>query len=383
MPLDYNSLLLAIGFAGAGLAISMFGSWLAQRTEGFLLTWAIGVGLVVAHVFALTAYIAMPMLVLAVVAFGLLTTGFSFLFGAARQFRTGRLQLRDVALLAGLTTAALVPPAAFGLDGLIVIIANYAASLLLLLTGHQHWLGRQEAPAANLAIAALYAVTGVSFALCATVLVVQGNLVLGGAPSNWAEDVNLIVSIVGITGIGALSLALNQSRLARSHRQDAMTDQLTGLMNRRALFKQAGATPVDRFTAVMVFDLDRFKSVNDDYGHSVGDEVLRRFALVMTEGLRGNDVAARLGGEEFAAVLSRTTTERAHQIAERIRREFGDLAIATEKGELRCTVSVGIAFPTTDLPTFEQVLGDADKALYRAKNTGRNRVATNSLRLAG
>jgi diguanylate cyclase (GGDEF)-like protein len=133
----------------------------------------------------------------------------------------------------------------------------------------------------------------------------------------------------------------------------------------------------------MVLDLDRFKSVNDDYGHSVGDEVLRRFALVMTECLRGNDVAARLGGEEFAAVLPRTTTERAHQIAERIRTEFAELAIATEKGELHCTVSVGIAFPTTDLPSFEQVLGDADKALYRAKTAGRNRVATNSLRLAG
>jgi diguanylate cyclase (GGDEF)-like protein len=136
-------------------------------------------------------------------------------------------------------------------------------------------------------------------------------------------------------------------------------------------------------TGVLLFDLDRFKSVNDEFGHSIGDEVLRRFAEVMTECLRGNDVCARLGGEEFAAVLPRTTTERAHQVAERVRKSFADVTIETGKGSLTCTVSVGIAFPTSEWPSFEQVLADADRALYRAKNGGRNRVASANLRLAG
>lgn len=383
MPLDYNSLLLAIGFAGAGLAISMFGSWLTARTEGFLLTWSIGVGFVVVHVFVLSAYIAYPSLPAQAAAFALLMLGLSFLFGAAYQFRTGVLKPRLIATLAAVSTASFMPAMALRLDGLVAMIANLVACMLLVATAREHWAGRAQAPAANVAIAVLYLLTGLSFGLCAVVLAADDSLVLGRAPENWAEDLNLIVSIAGITGIGALSLALNQSRLARSHRQDAMTDALTGLMNRRALFKQVGAIPVDRFTGVLIFDLDRFKRVNDEYGHAVGDEVLRRFATVMTECLRGNDVAARLGGEEFAAVLRSTTTERAHQTAERIRQAFADLAIETESGELRCTVSVGIAFATSELPSFEEVLRDADRALYRAKSGGRNRVASANLRLAG
>jgi diguanylate cyclase (GGDEF)-like protein len=383
MPLDYNSLLLAIGFAGVGLAITMFGTWLSARTDGFLLTWAIGVALVVVHVFTYSLYVRMPQPVLQVVAFALLMAGFSFLFGAARQFRAGKPQWRIVAMLSAGSMLALVPAAIAGFDGLVIMTANFAACCLMLATAHQHWVGRAEAPAPSMAIAVLYFLTGISFGLCALVLAMHGQMVLGKAPDSWAEDLNLIVSIAGITGIGALCLALNQSRLARSHRQDALTDPLTGLMNRRALFKQVGDAPVDRFTGVLIFDLDRFKGVNDQFGHSIGDEVLRRFAEVMAECLRGNDICARLGGEEFAAVLLRTTTDRAHQVAERIRKGFAELVIETDKGSLQCTVSVGIAFPTTDLPSFEQVLGDADRALYRAKNSGRNRVATASLRLAG
>ena len=140
---------------------------------------------------------------------------------------------------------------------------------------------------------------------------------------------------------------------------------------------------LDRFTGVLLFDLDHFKVVNDRYGHATGDEVLRRFALVMRQCLRTTDIAARLGGEEFAAVLPRSTAERAHQVAERIRKSLADLVVETDLGDMQCTVSVGIAFPTGEGRMFEQVLGDADKALYRAKNSGRNRVASASLRLAG
>ena len=383
MPLDYSSLLMAIGFAGAGLAVTMFGSWLSTRADGFLLTWSIGIALVVVHVFTYSAYVEEPALWLQAVAFALLMTGFAILFGAAREFRFRKAPWRMVAVLATGSILAFVPAAAIGLDGLVFIIANLAAAILMLVTAHQYWLGRAEAPAPISAIAILYSLTGLSFVVCAVVLAIDGRLVLGKAPDNWAEDVNLIVSIAGITGIGALSLALNQSRLARSHRLDSLTDPLTGLMNRRALFGRIGVVPLDRFTGVLLFDLDHFKAINDQFGHSVGDEVLRRFAIVMTECLRGNDIAARLGGEEFAAILLRTTTDRAHQVAERIRTAVAETVIETDKGELQCTVSVGIAFPTSDEHTFEQVLSDADKALYRAKNGGRNRVATATLRLAG
>jgi len=383
MSLDYNSLLLAVGFAGAGLAVTMFGTWLSARADGFLLTWAIGVAVLVAHVFAYSAYVGSPGLWLQLIAFVLLLCGLSLLVGAARQFRHGVLPWRLVGGLAAVSVALLIPPALLGLDGATYVVANLAAGVLLTATGHQYWLGRSDAPAPSMAIAGLYVLTALSYVTCAVVLAASGQWVVGEAPNNWSEALNAIVAIAGITGIGALSLALNRSRLARSHRQDAMTDPLTGLLNRRALFKQFADRPVDRFTAVMIFDLDRFKHVNDAFGHSVGDEVLRRFGEVLSECLRGTDICARLGGEEFAAVLPRTTTDRAHQVAERVRKSFAELVIETQGCSLQCTVSVGIAFATSQLPSFEEVLSDADRALYRAKNGGRNRVAAASLRLAG
>ncbi|TGP39692.1 GGDEF domain-containing protein, partial [bacterium M00.F.Ca.ET.229.01.1.1] len=93
-----------------------------------------------------------------------------------------------------------------------------------------------------------------------------GRLVLGHAPSNWAEDLSLIIVIASMTGIGGLSLALNQGRLAQHHRRNALTDPLTGLLNRRALFDLHGEAPVGAFMAVVVFDLDGFKAINDEFG---------------------------------------------------------------------------------------------------------------------
>src|SRR5262245_35903067 len=144
MPLDYNSLLLAVGFAGAGLAVTMFGSWLSARSDGFLLTWALGVALVVGHVFTYSAYVETPGDGLQLLAFALLLAGFSLLFGAARQFRKGQVTWLPVAALAIGSILPLTVPALFGLDGVTYIIANFAAGALLAVTAHQYWLGRAD-----------------------------------------------------------------------------------------------------------------------------------------------------------------------------------------------------------------------------------------------
>ncbi|WP_292252899.1 GGDEF domain-containing protein, partial [Mesorhizobium sp.] len=227
----------------------------------------------------------------------------------------------------------------------------------------------------------LYSLTAASFVLCAAVLAWDGKLVLGHAPSNWAEDLSLVIVIASMTGIGALSLALNQGRLARHHQREAQTDALTGLLNRRALFDLHGKTPVNAFTAVVVFDLDGFKAINDQFGHAAGDEVLRVFAEVLCADLRPNDSVARMGGEEFAMVLRRILTEVAGATAERVRAAFAVRTVETETGPLCCTVSAGFAFGSTDGMSFDKVLSAADKALYAAKRAGRNRVL--DFRLAG
>lgn len=158
----------------------------------------------------------------------------------------------------------------------------------------------------------------------------------------------------------------------------ATRDQLTGTYNRHAFFEKGmkeivRARRFEHSLAVLMFDLDHFKDVNDAHGHSVGDEVLRVFALRCRADLRETDVFARLGGEEFAALLVETDIDRAMEVAERIRATAATKPIATQAGDLTVTTSVGVAA----LEGEEAVAGllqRADKALYEAKTEGRNQV---------
>ncbi|MGO7674586.1 GGDEF domain-containing protein [Rhizobium ruizarguesonis] len=374
MMLDYNSLLLALGVSAACLAVTLMGSWLVRRSETVLLTATVGLVLVVSGIFIYSAYVNTPEKWLGVANFLLFHAGFATIWGAGKQFLTGRVSLLAIAIRALAATVFSVVPMLSGYDGLAFIADNLAIALLLFATARQYWLARAEAPAPLLGIAVLYTLTAISFVLCAAVLISDGKLVLGKAPSNWAEDLSLAVCIAGMTGIGALSLALHQWRLAARHRLDAITDPLTGLLNRRALFDQYGTRPIGTTTAVIVFDIDHFKSVNDRFGHAAGDRVLNVFAGELSAHCRTGDTAARLGGEEFVLVLKEIMPGRAELTAERIRRAFEAREIHIDDEVLTCTVSVGVAPGRSKSLDFDAMLSAADKALYVAKRAGRNRV---------
>jgi len=382
MMLDYNSLLLALGVSATCLAVTLMGSWFARRAETFLLTCTCGLVLVVSGIFVYSVYVSSPGLISGTASFVLFQAGFAAIWGAGHQFRTSRLPL--VGILSYALLAMLVPVGSMiaGYDGLGFIADNTSITLLLLATAYQYWRARAEAPAPIMGITVLYTLTGISFALCAAVLIWDGKMVLGAAPNNWAEDLSLAVCIASMTGIGALSLALHQWRLAARHRQDAITDPLTGLMNRRALFDRHGERLMGASTAVIIFDLDHFKSINDRYGHAVGDRVLRVFAGELGAHCRDGDTVARLGGEEFALVLKEIMPGRAEMIAERIRRTFEEREIYVEDETLRCTVSIGVAPGRATPMDFDTMLSEADKALYAAKRAGRNRVELASHLLA-
>ncbi|ASR08077.1 GGDEF domain-containing protein [Rhizobium leguminosarum bv. viciae] len=374
MMLDYNSLLLALGVSAACLAVTLMGSWLVRRSETVLLTATVGLVLVVSGIFVYSAYVNTPEKWLGVANFVLFHAGFATIWGAGKQFLSGRVSLLAIAIRALAAMAFSVVPMLSGYDGLAFIADNLAIALLLFATARQYWLARAEAPAPLLGITVLYTLTAISFVLCAAVLMSDGKLVLGHAPSNWAEDLSLAVCIAGMTGIGALSLALHQWRLAARHRLDAITDPLTGLLNRRALFDQYGTRPMGTTTAVIVFDIDHFKSVNDRFGHAAGDRVLNIFAGELSAHCCTGDTAARLGGEEFVLVLKEIMPGRAELTAERIRRAFEAREIHIDDEVLTCTVSVGVAPGRSKSLDFDTMLSAADKALYVAKRAGRNRV---------
>jgi diguanylate cyclase (GGDEF)-like protein len=375
MAPHYHTLLLAIGLAGFCLSATLFASWMSARVERFLLSWSIGIGFIVPAVIVYSVYVEHPTIVVACLAFVLQFLGFAFIYGAAYRFRSGKSGRRRITTVFLACSAIALPLLVSGYDGLGFIALNLLLAGCLVATAREYWQGRAEAPLPLTGIVMLYLLTAVSFLLCAGVLIHDGQWVMGHAPENWAENLNLIAAIMGITGIGAMSLALNQWRVAGNHQRAAMTDALTGLLNRRALFDTYGDEPVKPHTAAIAFDLDSFKSVNDRHGHAAGDAVLKVFAEVLRDVCGTAACAARLGGEEFIVVLDRTMPERAQRIAERVRMDFAAKLIPIGGRSITCTVSAGIAMGGEDCASFDSLLSNADKALYISKRNGRNRVS--------
>lgn len=375
MPLDYNSLLIAIGFSSAGLALTFFTSWLVAKTERFLMTWSVGLMLIMVATLVYAVFLRDFVPILGATAFSLLLMGLVVVMAAGRQFRTGVLPTKTMAISAALSITPMAVPMLTGYIGIAFIALNLGATAILFATAWDYWLGRAEARTPIVLLAVLYALTGLSFAACAVVLISERQWILQEAPVNWVENLNLAVSLASTAGIGALSLALNQSRLARGHKLDAETDALTGLFNRRALF---GKVPGDLAApvAAIVFDVDQFKRVNDVHGHQAGDEVLRVFGELLAASTRRSDVAARLGGEEFALILPATSLDEALLIAERVRMRFARHGFSSQAGALTCTVSAGVAGCDTGRTGRDDMLRAADAALYSAKQSGRNRVVS-------
>ena len=200
-----------------------------------------------------------------------------------------------------------------------------------------------------------------------------GNL----ASKAWAQ----IGMIVDISEMAALRARLADKieelkRIQRELRHQSRSDALTGLANRRPFAEYLGlsmdlARRKKIPTCMLLADIDHFKSINDTYGHDVGDMVLRALAGMLRSACRARDLAARIGGEEFAVLLTATQLEDAVLVAERIRLNIGETPLLPDGG--RVTVSIGVAMyrPNESAHAF---MKRADAAMYRAKTSGRNRV---------
>jgi diguanylate cyclase (GGDEF)-like protein len=194
--------------------------------------------------------------------------------------------------------------------------------------------------------------------------------------SGWIAVFTLEVMLY-IVGTAFIVLVLSKERAVRIHKTEATMDELTNVLNRRG-FMETARLMVERFEkkgdplSVLVFDLDHFKKINDQFGHGVGDDTLRLFAMIAGLNLRASDVLGRLGGEEFVAILPGAANDVAIA-AERVRAAFAAAGATVAERPVNATVSIGVASgpPGTDVIA---MIAAADKALYKAKEKGRNRV---------
>lgn len=373
MLIDNATLLIGIAFSSASLLLALMVGWLNSRSETYLALGAAGIALIVLALLVMGLRNGNYDLVQQLLPFGLLLCGFGLVYAGARRFRNRHARLWPAGAAVIVTVSATAIPLLLGLSGLGTMMLNLAAAVFMALCAQEHWRSDDQLRVALSAVAALYALTSLSFLCCAAVLAIEGNWVLAGPPDNWAEDFNSIMSLVGLTGIGAFTLTLHHARAAARHHTAANTDPLTGVLNRRALFERVG-DPVPRGNvAVLMFDLDHFKQINDRLGHAEGDRVLQLFAGILRNELHEHDIASRLGGEEFCVVLRNVDQESARGAAERIRGAFAGLALRIGNDGLLATVSVGLAM-AVEGEAFSALLNRADAALYQAKHGGRNQV---------
>jgi diguanylate cyclase (GGDEF)-like protein len=201
----------------------------------------------------------------------------------------------------------------------------------------------------------------------------RGTLTLS---SGWVA-LFVLETMLYAVGTAFIVLVLATERSMRIHRDAAMTDELTGLLNRRGVLQAAQGLIAQRTRkggpiSALMFDLDHFKSINDTFGHAVGDKALQLFAATASVSTRATDIVGRLGGEEFVALLPGNLSD-AKIVAERVRKAFQAAGATVAGCDLNATVSIGAASaePGTDVIA---LLAAADAALYRSKANGRNRV---------
>jgi diguanylate cyclase (GGDEF)-like protein len=374
MQLDLPTLLVmqsfALGCAGAVLVVA----WSQNRTIKALALGGI------AHILAAGGFVSLmlglilrqPVWVLGVT---LLVLQASLVWKAARTIDSKP----------GPIVIVLLGPLVVGLVGVVFGLQYAPAASLVVSTAYTIatattlWLGRQDHLVARSPLIFLSAVHAVAL-IIGIYSTSSGSTGQNGLP-RLASLFGVIYfeTIIFALGTAVFVLALIKERNEAAGMKAAQIDPLTGILNRGGFTKRAervlercrrNGSPV----SVMMFDLDRFKAINDAHGHGVGDTVIREFCEITAVALRPSDVFGRMGGEEFAVALPGSSIEAAQARAERIRHAFAASCRFVSGRRVEATVCCGISVSLKAEETLVSLLEDADRALYLAKTDGRNRV---------
>jgi diguanylate cyclase (GGDEF)-like protein len=386
MKLDVNTLFMVTIYIEAILGLLLLFAWAQNTAITAVCWWGFAHLIRAASVVLFGFYGTVPDLISIDLANALLFTAFAVTWTGARVF-DGR-PVEPVYLVTGAVLWLLICRLPVLADAVQTraMIASAIITAYTWLTAYEFWRGRGEALVSRWPAIFMLFAHGALF-LLRTPLV----MLLPWSPNNgmlgsvWLT----ILSFEGLLftiSVAFILLAMAKERTELRHRTAAMLDPLTGIANRRSflqdasvLAKRHSANP--RPTAVLLIDLDHFKSINDRFGHALGDRVLEIFTQAARQALRASDLLGRLGGEEFAAVLYDTSRDKAMAAAERIRAEFAQAAREVDGRPCGATLSIGLAYcdqPALDVP---EMLAQSDQALYFAKENGRNRVEFASLEM--
>jgi diguanylate cyclase (GGDEF)-like protein len=304
---------------------------------------------------------------------------FAFCWQGARAFdRRPILWLPVVSAPALWLAACLVPGF---IDNVVyrVVLSSLIVTSLLAMTAFEFWRGRSEPLPSRWPVIVLCS----SFALVFAIRIPMIGVLpfpFGALPmqAGAVGTFNLVMFFHTLL-LTVLFVAMSKERLELDQRVKAQTDPLTGALNRRA-FLTRGARLLHRHEVesaplcLLFLDLDRFKSLNDRFGHSGGDDVLIRFVALTHDNIRPTDFLFRLGGEEFCCLLPYTSVAQAHRIAERVRHQLEAATVDVAGTSIKTTVSVGISSTEDFGYDLETLMRRADAAVYVAKQQGRNRV---------
>jgi diguanylate cyclase (GGDEF)-like protein len=386
MNLDVNTLFLVTIYVEVILGLLLLFAWVQNTSIHAVAWWGFAHLLRAASVMLFGMYGSVSDLISIDLANCILFTAFAVTFTGARVFDHRKPSY--VLLFGGAAlwlVACRVPAIAESWD-LRVLLSSGIITAYTWATAYEFWRGRSEPLVSRWPAIFMLFAHGALY-----LLRTPFGAVLSLSPNDQMfESVWLTVlsfeALLFTIAIAFILLAMAKERTEYRHKTAALIDPLTGIANRRS-FLQDGEAKLKRRasephpTAVMLLDLDNFKSINDRFGHAVGDRVLQVFAKVGAECMRSYDLFGRLGGEEFAALLHDTSRERALSIAEQIRATFAEATREIDGRPVVATVSIGLVISHDAVLDLSALLAQADHALYRAKDNGRNRIEVASLEL--
>jgi len=386
MGTDVNTLFLVTIYVEAILGLLLLFTWIQNMEIRAVAWWGSAHLLRAASVVLFGMYGSVTPLVSIDLANILLFLSFGITWTGARVF-DGR-RPRPLCLLAGpMLWLALTHPHVLsnGFEPRI-LLSNGIIAAYTWLAAYEFWRGRAEPLVSRWPAIFMLFAHGLLFLLRTPL----------AAMLRWSPGIEIFESawltvlsfeaLLFTIAIAFILLAMAKERTGFRHKTAAMVDPLTGIANRRSFLQEGNEVArrhavQPRPTAALLIDLDHFKSINDRFGHAVGDRALQVFARTAGSAIRPTDLVGRLGGEEFAALLFDADREQALAVAEKIRATFAEAAQQIDGVPVAATVSIGVAMSKDQPLDVAELLVQADLALYCAKERGRNRVEIATLDL--